>query len=126
MHWFLPNINMNQPSVYPCKPPTSLPIPALDKLLTEPQFEFRESYNKFLLAVYFTCGNVCFRVTLSIPPTLSSFHPSCVRKSVLHVCLHCCSANRFISAIFLDSICVHWYAVFVFLFLTYFTLYNRF
>ena len=47
-----------------------------------------------------------------------------------HICsqylnLHCCPANRLISTIFLDStyICIN--MIFVFLFLTYFTLYNR-
>ena len=42
-------------------------------------------------------------------------------------CLRLCffSVNRFISSIFLDSISMCSYMMFVFLFLTYFTLYNR-
>ena len=35
-------------------------------------FEFPEPYSKFLLAIYFTYGNVSFHVTLSIHLTLSS------------------------------------------------------
>ena len=40
------------------------------------------------MAIYFTYGDVCFRITLSIPPTLS-FLPatSCVYKSVSNVCV---------------------------------------
>ena len=35
-------------------------------------FEFPETYSKFLLAIYFTYGNVSFHVTLSIHLTLFS------------------------------------------------------
>ena len=52
-------------------PPISLPIPPL-LVDTEPLFEFPESYGKFLLAIYFTYGNVSFHGTLSIHLTLSS------------------------------------------------------
>ena len=68
---FLPHINMNQPQVYICPLPPSLPPTFLLQVVTEPQFEFPESYSKFTLAVYFTYGNVCFHVTLTIHPTLS-------------------------------------------------------
>ena len=63
--------------------------------------------------------------------SLESSHPllppNCVQKSVLYVCLLCCPASRVISTIFLvlDSIYMHEYVIFVFLFLTYFPLYNR-
>ena len=52
-------------------PPPFLPIPPLyvDK---EPLFEFPEPYSKFLLAIYFTYGNISFHVTLSMHLTLSS------------------------------------------------------
>ena len=50
-------------------PPISLPIPPL-WVDTEPLFEFPEPYSKFLLAIYFTYGNVSFHVTLSIHLTL--------------------------------------------------------
>ena len=64
----------------------------------------------------------CYTFNLSL---LSFLH--CVHKSVLYVCVssHCFLANRFISTVFLDSIYVYWNTTFVFLFLTYFTLYNR-
>ena len=63
--------------------------------------------------------------------SLESSHPllppNCVQKSVLYVCLLCCPASRVISTVFLvlDSIYMHEYVIFVFLFLTYFPLYNR-
>ena len=44
--------------------PTFLPTPPLE-IVTEPQYEFPESYSKFQLAIYFTYGNVSFHVTLS-------------------------------------------------------------
>ena len=48
-------------------------------------------------------------------------------SQVHFLCLHLysCPANRFISSIFLDTICLHQYTIFDFLFVTYFTLYNR-
>ena len=42
-------------------------------------------HNKFPLAIYFTYGNVCFHVTLSIRLTLS--FPHCVHNTVLYVCI---------------------------------------
>ena len=50
--------------------PTSQPFPPLD-VVTEPWFEFPESYSKFPLALYFTYGNVSFHVTLFIHLILS-------------------------------------------------------
>ena len=72
----LSNLSVNQPQVYIYPsllklPPISLPIPPL-QVDTEPLFEFPEPYSKFLLAIYFTYGNVSFHVTLSICLTLSS------------------------------------------------------
>ena len=59
---------------------------------------------------------------LNSPPLHATL---CPKFCSLH--LHCCfcPANRFISSIFLDSIYMHYYVIFVFLFLTYFTLYDR-
>ena len=48
-------------------PPISLP----SRLITEPLFEFPETYSKFPLAIYFTYGNVSFH-TLNIHLTLFS------------------------------------------------------
>jgi len=46
----------------PNLPPISLPIPPL-QADREPLFEFPEPYSKYLLAIYFTYGNVSFYVT---------------------------------------------------------------
>ena len=61
-----------------------------------------------------------------------SLHSSCPLLPLLcpQICslcllLHCCPANRIISTIFLDSIYMSQYTIFIFLFLTYFPLYNR-
>ena len=51
--------------------------------------------------------------------------PQNQKDSSIHLCLFCCLAYRVIVAIFLNSIYMHLYTVLVFLFLTYFTLYNR-
>ena len=64
-------------------PPVSLPIPPL-YVDTEPLFEFPEPHSKFLLAIYFTHGNVSFHVTLSIQLALSSRLP--MFRSILYVC----------------------------------------
>ena len=42
----------------------------------------------------------------------------------LHLRVYFCSANRFVSIIFLFSVYMRKYMVFVFLFLTYFSLYD--
>ena len=62
---------------------------------------------------------------------LSQFIPSSPSPAVSQICslcirLYSCPANMFISTIFLDSIHMCSYTNSVFLFLTYFTLYNRF
>ena len=49
-----------------------------------------------------------------IPPS-----PSPGLENLVH------SLNRFINTTFLDSICMYYYIIFVFLFLTYFTMYDR-
>ena len=55
-------------------PPIFFSIPPL-QVDTESLFEFPEPYRIFLLAIYFTCGNVSFHVTLSIHLT-HSIHSS--------------------------------------------------
>ena len=79
--------------------PPNWPHPTLQPV-TEPLFEFPESHSKFPLAIYFTYGIVNF----------------------ICLFLHCCPENKFISTIFLDSICMCQYMIFIFLFLTHFTL----
>ena len=56
----------------PFEPPSHLPPQPTPVGDTEPLLEFPEPYSKFLLAIYFTDGNVSFHVTLSIHLTLSS------------------------------------------------------
>ena len=60
--------------------------------------------------------------------SLKSSHPLLLLLSPkvcsLHLCLLCCSVCRRVGTIFLDSICIHYYTVFVFPFLTDFPLYN--
>ena len=71
-----------------------------------------------------TYGSVYTSVLLSqfVPP--APFRP--VSTSLSHrLCLYFCLTNRFINTIFLDSIYMHKYMIFVFLFLTDFTLYDR-
>lgn len=84
----------------PLEPPSHLP-PLW--VVTEHQIWVPASYSKFPLVLYFTDGNVCFHTLNSSHPVL----PHCVHNSVHHVLLHCCPAYRFISNIFLESICMH-------------------
>ena len=84
--------------------PTS-PLP----LVIELRFEFPESYSKFPLAVYFTYGNVSFHVTLFIHPILSFL--TCLFSMSVY------PKNNFTGTIFLESINMHYYTIFVFLFL---------
>ena len=61
--------------------------------------------------------------TLSIHPTLSFRDVSTVHSLCLH--LYSCPSNRLICTILLDSVYRRKYTIFVFLFLTYFTPYDR-
>ena len=54
----------------------------------------------------------------------ASLYPLGVHVFLLYVCISFCFVNKFICIIFLDSICKWYYMVCVFLFLTYFTLYE--
>ena len=84
--------------------PISLTIPPL-YIDTEPLSEFPETYRKFLLAIYFTYGNVSFRVTVSIHLTFPSPLPMSISLFYMSVS-HCCPENKFFSIIFLDSVYV--------------------
>ena len=112
---YIPSL-LNLPSIF-------LPVPP--STLIEPLFEFSEPYSKFLLAIYFTYGNVSFRVTLSIHLTLSSPLPRpislfsmSVRTSIqfsIVAALSCTPTNRVGVFQFLDMpantcLCVRaWY-----------------
>ena len=60
--------------------------------------------------------------------SLNSSHPLlpplCPQVCFLHLYLYCCLTNRFIRIIFLNSIYMHWYMIFVFPLLD-FILYDR-
>ena len=63
--------------------------------------------------IYFTYGtDVSMLLPLFVPPS-PSYLPHHVHKS-LCLCLHCCLENRFISTIFVDSIYMCLYPIFVF------------
>ena len=66
----------------------------------------------------------CYSLTssqLPLPPL-----PPCPQVRSLRLRLYSCPATRFITSTFLNSIYMCQHTVFVFLFLTYFTLYDRF
>ena len=103
---------------------TSLPSPSHPTLqpVTEPLFKFPGSYSKFPLAIYFAYGIVNFYVTLSIHLPLSLLSSHHVHRSVLYVCFSIAAlkVNSSMPSLQITYICV----IFIFLFLTYFTLYN--
>ena len=78
-------------------------------------------HSNFSQAVYFTYGGVYMLMLLS-PFTPLSPSPLGAQVNSVHLSLHSFPANRFINNIFLDSIYMHQYTLFVFL--TYFTLYR--
>ena len=63
----------------------------------------------------------CYSLKLSHLLSLSL----CTKVCSLCLSLNCCPANKFINTVFLNSIYMFWCTIFVFFFLTYFTLYNR-
>ena len=80
---------------------------------------------RFPPADYFTFGSVCMSVLLSLQP---SFPLSpCVLKSILYnyIFIPALQLGSSVPFFFLDSIYMCQHTVFVFLFLTYFTLYDR-
>ena len=83
-------------------------------------------YNRLPLAICFTHGSVYTSVPVSkIMPPLFLPHPVSMCL-FLCLCLYSCLANRFICTFFFfDSTYIHYYIIFVFLFLSYFILYDR-
>ena len=109
-----------------CLPPT-LSIPPL-QVVTKHQADLPVLCGCFPLTIYFTFGSICKSMPLShfIPAYLP---PPCVLKPILYICvfipvLPLGSSEPFF--FFLDPIYMCQHTVFVFLFLTYFTLYDRF
>ena len=118
--WFLPNSSMNQPHVTCVPSLLSLPPPPTpslpSRLSQSPSLGSLSIYRK---SPWFSNVHMvmCMFPCHSLPSSPLSF-PLCVHTSVLCVCLIGCSANGFISTIFLESIYMHYYAIFGFLFLT--------
>ena len=127
---FLPHNKVNQLYVYiyPHIPPflslpPTLPIPPL-QVVTEHRADLPVLCNSFPQAVHCIFGSVCMSILLShfVPASPSAL---CPQAHSLRLCLYSCPATRFISTVCIDSIYVRQHTVFVFLFLTYFTLYDR-
>ena len=104
--------------------PPTLPIPHL-QVVTKHQADLPVLCGCFPLAIYFTFGSVY----MSLP--LSHFVPAYHSPRPVSSSPFSMSASLFLSCHqvhqyrFLDSIYMHQHTVFVFLFLTYFTLYDR-
>ena len=118
--WFLPYIDMNQPWVYKCPPswtsllpPHSTSHPSGSSQCTG--FECPVSCIELGLVIYFTYGNIRASMLFSqiIPPS-----PSPTSPKVCTLCLFCSLAYRVIVTIFLNSIYMCYYTLFVFFFLT--------
>ena len=110
-----------------CLPPP-LPIPPL-QVDTKHPADLPVLCSCFPLAIHFTFGSVYISMPLShFVPAYPSPSP-CPQVHSLHLCLYSCPAPRFFRTILFFCfflilyICQH--TVFVFLFLTYFTLYDR-
>ena len=115
-------IHVSPPSWTPFPPPSP---PHLSRLSQITSFGFPPSHIELPLAIYFTYGNIYVSMLFSqiIPPSPSL--PLYPKVCSLCICLLCCPAHRLVSIIFLDPIYMHLYMIFVFLFLTYFSMYNR-
>ena len=106
--------------------PPILPIPPLQEV-TKHRAHLPVLCGCFPLAIYFTFGSVYMSMPFShFVPAYPS--PSlCPQVHSLRLHLYSCPAPRFFrtNSFFLDSIYMCQHTVFVFLFLTYFTLYDR-
>ena len=107
-----------------CLPPT-LPIPPLQVVIKHGA-DLPVLCSCFPLAIYFTFGSVYVSATLSLHPSLPfplpmSSSPFSLSASLF---LSCHQVHQY--HFFLDSIYMRQHSVLGFLFLTYFTLYERF
>ena len=123
-------VNQLYAYVYPHIPsllhlPPTLLIPPL-QVVAKLRADLPVLCSCFPLAIYFTFCSVYMSMPLShFVPAYPSNSP-CPQVHSLHLRLYSCPAPRFIRTIlFLDSIYMCQHMVFVFLFLTYFTLYDR-
>ena len=107
--------------------PPTLPIPPL-QVITKHLADLPLLCGCFPLAIYFTFSSVYMSIPL--PDFVLAYISPSSCPQVHSLCLHLysCLAPRFFRTIFiffLDSIYMFQHTVFVFLFLTYFTLYGR-
>ena len=106
--------------------PSCLHIPSL-QVDTKHRADLPVLCGCFPLAIYFTFGSVHMSMPVShFVPAYPS--PSlCPQVYSLRLCLYFCPAPKFVRTffLFLDSIYMCQHTIFVFLFLTYFTLYDR-
>ena len=124
----MPYINMNQPWVYMCSPSwTPLPPPSPYHPSGHPKAPALSTLSHASNLDWWSISHMimymfeCYCLKSSHPHLL----PQCPKVSSLHLCLFCCLIYRVIITIFICSIYMHQYAVLVFFFMTYFTLYNR-
>ena len=106
--------------------PPTLPIPP-PQVVTKHLANLPVLCSCFPLAIYFTFGSVYMSVLLShFIPAYPSLSP-CPQVHSLRLRIYSCPAPKFIRTIFfLNSIYMCQHTVFVFLFLTYFTVHDRF
>ena len=112
-----------------CLPPT-LPLPPL-QVVTKHRADLPVLCGCFPLGIQFTCGSVYMSMPLShFVPAYPSPSP-CPQLRSIHLRLYSCPTARFFKTFFfvflffLDSIYTYQHMVLVFLFLTYFILYDR-
>ena len=114
-------ISMSPPSK------NSLPSPSLPhpSACCRALFEFPESYSKLPLVICFTHCIVNFYVTLSIHLPFSLLSSHLDNRSVLYICFSIATLkiNSSVLSLQIPYLCVS-IRIFIFLFLTYFTLYN--
>ena len=124
----LPYIDLNPPWVYMCSPSwTPLPAPYPSHPSGSSQCTSSEHlYHESNLDWWFISHMIIYMFQCHSP---KSSHPRPLPQSPkdcsIHLCLFFCLAYRVIITIFLNSIYMHYYTVWVFFFLADFTLYNR-
>ena len=111
--------------------PRTIPIPLL-QVVTKHRADLPVLCDCFPLAIYFAFGSVYMSMLLSHFVAASPSPSPCPQVHSLHLCLYSCPAPKFFRTVYfflllllLDSIYMCQHTVFVFLFLTYFTLYDR-
>ena len=126
---FWPYIKMSQRWVYICPPswnplpPPSHPIPLGCSRAGHSKPVLKLALNLHLSSILHIV--IYMSQCYSLRSSHSHLLPHGPKFCSLHLCLLCCPTYRIIITIFLHSIYMYQYTVLVFLFLTYFTLYNR-